>query len=193
MVKLKKEYLTVALQLKVDGRVVRSKKRTYYGRTKNTHAFTLDRFAKIIFMYDHIFGGGLTYAYDGLLQTMEKKLPKKDNETAESVFRKYWISFKETIDKEFVENNKGKKNKENEIFPEDNDYLKYCIFSICENFEKQPLPVKYGFLYWFYKYAMNSSIEEIKKDLENIPSEIKNIVDSLIVKKNKKQYGKSAT
>jgi len=170
----KNEYLTVSIHLKVDGKLKRAKKRTYYARGREKPCFTLNDFAKTIFLYDKMFASSGTYAYDGLLQEMEKKLPATDNETAESLFNKYWVNTKETYDKIFNELNKGN----NELFAAENDYLKFYIVQACNNFNGYPILVKYGFLYWFYKYAMNSSIHEIETDLKNIPDEIKKIVDS---------------
>lgn len=181
-----KEHVTVSLHLKVDGKLKRLKKKTYYGRKLETSCFTLDDFANIVFSWDKIMNTGSTYAYDGLMQEMEKKLPKKENETAESVFLKYWVKSKETINKKFLEINKGGLDELNPFFPAENDYLKYCISNLCGHFDNQPIPVQYGFLYWFYKYVENSSIKDIEKDLNMIPDEIKNMVDKFIVNNESK-------
>lgn len=181
----KKEFVTVTLSLKVDGKLARSKKKTYYAHSRGSYAFTLEDFARIIFMYDDYFSvSGSTYAYDGLLQKMEKKLPKRKDETAKSLFEKYWVNLRKTIDDEFLEFNKGDKNKNMQfpLYPEEGDYLKMCFVSSAENFNRRPLPVKYAFLYWFYKYVMNSSMKEIKDDLNNVPKEIKKMVDNILSK-----------
>lgn len=181
------EYLTVSIHLKVNGKLKRLQKKTYYGRGRETNCYTLDDFARTIFMWEHIFDGSSTYAYDGLLQEMEKKLPKKEGETAESVFQKYWVNLRKTIDEDFLEKNKGEGDKKYAFFPVEGDYLKYCIATQCESFNKATLPVKYGFLYWFYKYVMNGDINEIEADLNNIPNEIKKLVDTVIVKKTEEK------
>jgi hypothetical protein len=183
--KKSEEFIRVSIHLKVDGKIARSQQKTYYARGRETHCFTFNDFARVIFMWDQRFDGSSTYAMDGLMQKMAKKLPKKKNETAESVFQKYWVNLEKTINEDFIRINKGGKQKYLP-FPEENDYLKYSIITICENFQRMPLPVKYGFLYWFYTYVMNNSIEEIKKDIENIPDSIKQIVESVLIHKKKK-------
>ncbi len=185
--KQKKDYLTVSIHLKVDGVIKRTKKKTYYGRGSETYCYTLDDFASTIFHWEKMFSPHSTYAYDGLLQQMEKKLPKKDGETAESVFQKYWVNLKQTINKDFEDKNKGEGAKEYAMFPVEGDYLKFLIASNCQDFNNAPLPVKYGFLHWFFKYVMHGSIEEFKADLNNIPEEIKKLVDTVIVKQSKKK------
>jgi hypothetical protein len=180
-----KEYLKVSIHLKVDGAIKRSEEKTYYARGKESACYTLDDFARTVFMWDHIFNGGSTYAYDGLLQEMEKELPKIEGETAESVFQKYWVNLKKTINEDFVKKNKGDSTDKYSIFPEEGDYLKYSIASLCQSFERSPLPVKYGFLHYFFKYIMNESIKEVQVDLNKIPKEIKKLVDNhLIIKES---------
>lgn len=178
-----KEYLTVSVILKVNGKIKRLRKKTYYGRRSESHCFNLNDFAQVIFMWDKIFSRqGSTFAYDGLLQEAAKKLPKKDGETAESVFNKYWVNLNETIEADFLSKNKGGKG--NFLFPVENDYLKYLSFTMCNSFSRNPLPVKYAFLYWFFKYVMNGSIKEIEAELNNVPDDIKKMVDSFLSKQN---------
>jgi len=174
---MKEDYLTVSIHMRVDGKIMRRKEETYYGRARETHAFDLDNFAQIIFMYEKMFCGGSTYAYDGLLQKMEKKLSKKDGITAESVFQKYWVNLEKTINDDFEEKNKGD-NGEYAIFKQEGDYLKYGIVCHCDSFNRSALPIQYGFLYWLYKYVMNGSMDEMKKELENVPQSIKDLVDN---------------
>jgi len=173
------KFIRVSLHLKVDGRLERRKIVAYYKRGKETYAFTLDDFARIVYSWDHIFGSSSTYAHDGLMQQMENKLPKKKDETAESVFQRYWINMKQTVSEEFEDFNKGGDNR---IFKEPNDYFKYIVAIKCDWFDKAPLPVKYAFLYFLFKYMEGGSFDDLKDDIEKIPEEIKSLVDSLISK-----------
>lgn len=171
------EFLTVSIHMEIGGKLGRRKEKKYYSRGRETHAFTLDDAGRIIFMWDRMFNGGSTYAYDGLMQELEKKLPKRNNETAEEVFKKYWVNLKETINQEFEEINKGEKG-EYALFPVEGDYLIFCLSEAINGFERQPLPVKYGFLYWFHKYLFKGSFEELQDDLNNIPQTIKDLIDA---------------
>lgn len=138
----------------------------------------------ILFMWNKIFSPSTAHIYD-VLKDIEKKLPKKNNETADDIFQKYWVCLKETINEEFKERNKGDVNCP--IYKVKNDYLKHCITSICNNFNNAPLPVKYGFLWWFYKSVMNSSIKEIEEEISNVPEEIKEIISLMENYKEEKE------
>lgn len=176
------EYVTVSFNITIDGKFASGWKKKYK-RGRETYAFTLDDFASIVFMYDTMIQSGSTYAMDGLMQEAEKMLPKKDKETAQSVFEKYWINLPKTINEEYEERNKGIKG-DFSPWPAENDYLKYCLRNKISGFINAPLPVKYGLLHYLYKYCFNSSIDEIKADLNNIPQSIKDIIDNELIKTN---------
>ncbi len=179
--------VTVSAHLKING-VFLNGWRKEYRRGRETYAFTLDDFARIIFIYEGFLGSGSTYAMDGLLQQAEKMLPKKGDETAQQVFEKYWLNMVETVNAEFELLNKGQGKSEKpgdfKLYPEQNDYLKFCTASLCRSFSRSALPTKYAFLYWFYKYVMNESMDEVKTEIEATPEYIKKIVDNDIVAKS---------
>jgi hypothetical protein len=183
MKKLSEEFLRVSIHMMIDGELINMKK-VKYQRGSETIACTLDDLGRIIFMWERMFSGGSTYAMDGFLQKAEKKLPKKNNETAQSVFEKYWINLEKTINQEFEELNKGDNDPDATLFPEVNDYLTFLISQECRGFNLAPLPIQYGFLYWLFKYVMNGSIDEIQTEINNVPDYIKEIVDNKIVKKD---------
>ncbi|MDD4970847.1 MAG: hypothetical protein PHT07_15575 [Paludibacter sp.] len=187
---LSKEFIQISFHMLIDGSFKNGYKKTYE-RGRETEAFTLDSFARILFMYEHLFDPHCTYAYDRLLQEAEKKLPKKGDETAKSVFEKYWVNLNKTIDDEFQELNKGNADEKYPLFPEQNDFLKLSIVNIVNAFIRAPLPVKYGFLHWFYKYKENGSIDEIRSDFDKIPDEIKKIVDDMVEESKEKQTDKN--
>jgi len=183
-----REWIDISIHLKVDGKLARKQKKRYYARGRETSAHTLDDFARLIVMYEHIFDGGTTYAWDGLMQRMEKILPKRDKETADSVFEKYWLNINKTIDEDFHKLNAGDGSKgKYSLFPEQGDYLKYELSGAIASFSKRALPVKYGLLHYIFKYCENCSIDELQADLNNIPDRIKEIVDELISEHNKRQ------
>lgn len=168
------EYVTVSLHLKIQGKTVRRKVRNYINRRSETSAFTLEDLGQILFMWERMFSGGTTYSMDGLLQSLEKIMPKRNNETAQEVFEKYWINLEKTLSEDFEEQNSGN----GPIFKMKGDYLKYCIGSLTEHFSRESLPTKHAFLYWMIKYVFNDSFDEIKEDLKKTPVYIKKFVDS---------------
>jgi|GEM_PF-4577972 hypothetical protein len=179
------DHITVSIHMKVDGKLMNMKEVTYE-RGRETGGFTLDSLARLLFMWEHRFSSGSTYLMDGLLQEAEKKLPKEDNETAQSVFEKYWINWEKTMNEEFEKLNQGDNESEFPLWPEKNDFLIFEIWQLLHNFSRNTMPVKYGFLYWFHKYIMHSDINEYLSDLNNIPDFIKEIVDEKIIDQKKK-------
>jgi hypothetical protein len=173
-----KHHIKVSIHMVIDGKV-QNLKEVLYERGSETYCYTLDDLARVIFMWERIFSPHSTYAMDGYLQEAEKKLAKRDNETAQSCFEKYWINIKETIDKEFSDINNGSDS----IFPEVNDYLAYSIAELCRSIHHKPLVVQQGFLYYLFKYIENSSIKEFEQDIYLIPDYIKEIVDNKVVQK----------
>jgi len=184
--KIDEECISISIHMEIDGKFENGYKKTY-NRGTESWAFTLDDFAHIIFLWERKFFGGTTYAMDGLLQEAEKKLPKKDGETAQSVFEKYWVNLEKTINDEFILLNQGEGegNKKYTLFPAEGDYLKYCISNNLNSFTQSPLPVKYAFLYFLHKYIMNSSIDELKADLNKVPDYIKKIVNDMVMESQK--------
>lgn len=176
----KDEFIEVVIRMEIDGELVNMKK-VKYSRGRQSEAFTLDDFAAIVFMWEKLFDGGSTYAMEGLMQKAEKKLPKEAGETAQSVFEKYWINLEKTINDEYDQRNKGDKNEIYPLFPAENDYLTHCIYQLCNHLDRSPLPVKYGFLHWLFKYIEHGSLAEFEADLKEIPDYIKTIVDTKVI------------
>ena len=172
-----KEYITVTMRLEVEGQLQQEEKKTYHAQGRECPVFTLEDFARILFLYNHIFDSSTTYIYDGLLQEMEEKLPKQKDETAKSLFMKYWVNLNQTINEDFEKMNKGEGHP---LYPEENDYLRRCVAGLCDSFANQPFPVQYGFIWYLYKFIMNESIEEIQQEINNVPEYIKCIVDKMI-------------
>lgn len=163
----KKEYISVSVRMEVDG-YIKELKRVRYVRGRETYAFTLDDLARIIFMWEHRLHTGSTRLMDGFLQEAEQKLLKADNETAESLFNKYWINYNKTLQEEF---DSGKSPK----WFEKDEYLLYLIASLCRTYYNAPHQIKQGFLYWL---RCCGNISEIDK--ETIPENIMELVNKLI-------------
>jgi hypothetical protein len=183
--KPREECISISIHLEIDGKFKTGYKNTYR-RGLETNAFTLDDFARILLMWERIFSPSATYA-DELLPEAEKKLPKKDGETAQSVLEKYWCNLEKTINDDFLSRNKGEGQGNDVLFPAEGDYLKYCISNQLNSFNRSVLPVKYAFLYWFHKYLMNSSMEEIQAELNKVPDYIKKIVDDMVLESQKQK------
>lgn len=171
--KTKKDYVTISINLRINGKIHRTKRRKLYARGWETYAYDLQDFARILFSYDKIFGGA-TYAYDGLLQEMERKLPSRNGETAESLFNKYWINMRETIQQEFDEMNAGGHRTP---FADPGSYFEFMLSEQTNGFNESPMVVKQGFLYWLHHYCLKGSIEEYQNDLELVPQSVKKVVD----------------
>ena len=174
-----KEFLRVSIHMMIDGFIIPMKD-VEYERGRETVAYKLEDFGRIIFFWEKMFCGSSTYAMEGFLQKAEKKLAKRDNETAQSVFEKYWINTDKTAEYEFNELNKGG---EDSMFPALNDYLLYGLASKCESFSKSTMLMKQGFLYWLFNYVFNGEFQEMADDLNQIPESIKELVDNRLMEK----------
>jgi len=178
MKKNKSPFLKVRISMKVEGKAtIRSKQRTYYSRCRETQAMSLDSFASIIYMYDRIFNSGSTYAYDGLMQWAEKKLPKKDDETAQSVFEKYWVNggrfLRELVDKNMSQDSLSKL---------ENDSIMFEIHGVIAWLLRDPGLHLQAFIYWMYKYGYNKDLNEFEKEANSTPDLIKEVVDKIVLK-----------
>jgi hypothetical protein len=173
-------FVRVTVNLQVEGKTIGGFQKMY-GRGRETGVMSMNELAQILFLYEKMHQFGATYTPE-ILKEFEKYLPYKDGETADSLFEKFWINTKKTIQEDFDRKNKGEGN----FYPVENDYLKYELASIVNYFVKWPTQLKYGFLYYLYKYVFNSSLDEIKEDLGNVPEFIKNIIDNELIKKDGK-------
>ena len=172
-----KDYITMTLEMKIEGKVRNKKEVKIYSRGTERSVFTLDELVRSVLIWENMYFSHSTYI-DDLIGKYKDVLPSEH--TPEELFQMYWINLKETIEKEFEKYNKGVKNS---IFPQQNDYLKHCIYSMLDEFYNSPAPVRYGFFYYLFYKVLNGSLEEFKMELSNIPENIKEIVDSIVQKK----------
>jgi hypothetical protein len=172
------DHVDVKITLEIGGKVSVLKEVSYQVDKKMT-AFTLDDLARIVFNYETMFCSASTYAMSGYLKEAEKVLPKRDGETADSVFAKYWINSQQYADKRFDDINQGG----HQVFEDEGDYLKYLVWDRIKAFFFAPTQVKYGFLYYLHKYQMDNSMAEYQKDLDLVPQFLKDIIDNELMVK----------
>jgi hypothetical protein len=178
------EYVDIVFTWEINGKPYQKKVKRLYSRGRGQSAFDLESAAIAMYMWDRICSSGGTYAREAL-EKLEKVLPSRDGTTAESLFEKYWIRPEKTIEEEFEK--VAKRYIESGWCTTFEEYLKSEIANLCDSFSKTSQPARQGWLYFLYKYCEKSSIEEIRKDIEEIPEKIKQMVEELISESNERQ------
>lgn len=170
-------FVDVQILMKVGAKTYAGK-RIHYSRGRHTSACDLEQLASIIMMWEHIVCDGVTYA-DDFLHEAEGKIANRSGLTADEIFRKHWVNFRETIDEEFERKNKGIPG---DLWCEhENDYIKYMTVLSLDDFDKKPMPCKLAFLYAIMKlYYKGDDYNELKCDLDEIPQYLRDIVDKII-------------
>ncbi|MDR1913383.1 MAG: hypothetical protein LBQ68_02720, partial [Clostridiales bacterium] len=161
------EYVEIAFQWKINGRLCKQKKKCLYSRGRSTSVFDLEDAAIAMFMWDRICNGGTTFA-DEALSGLEEILPAKEGVTAKSLLEKYWIHSDRTIQEEFDKYAKINTDEHGWCKTYD-EYMKYVICNLMNHFLRSILPVKQGLLYYLFKYLERESFEELRKDIQEIP------------------------
>ena len=169
--------MDVQILMTVGGKTYAGK-RIHYRRGLQTSACDLEQLASIIMMWERIVSGGSTYA-DEFLREVEGKIANRSGLTADEIFRKHWVNFRETIDEEFERKNKGIPG---ELWCEhENDYIKNMTGLSLDAFDKKPMPCKLAFLYGIMKlYYKGDDYEELKRDMDGLPQYLRDIVDKMI-------------
>jgi hypothetical protein len=178
------EYVDIVFTWEINGKPYQKKVKRLYSRGYEHPVFDLESAAAAMYMWDRICCRGTTYAREALAD-LEKTLPSRDGSTAESLFQKYWIRPEETIEEEFEKT--AKRYIESGWCTTFEEYLKSEIADLCDSFSRTSLPAKQGWLYFLYRYCENSSIEEIRKDIEEIPEKIKQMVEELVNESNERE------
>lgn len=170
-------FVDVELLMKVGGKTYAGK-RIHYGRSQSTSACDLEQLASIIMMWEKIVIGGSTYA-DDFLREAEGKIENRSGLTADEIFRKHWVNFRETIDEEFDRKNKGIPG---QLWCEhENDYIMNTTALALDGFDKDPMPCKLAFLYGIMKlYYKGNDYDELKRDMDSLPQYLRGIVDKMI-------------
>ena len=173
-------FVDVQLLMKVGGKTYAGK-RIHYRRGQHTMACDLEQLASIIMMWEQIVCGGSTYAYE-FLSEAEGKIDNRSGLTADEIFQKHWVHFRETIDEEFERKNKGLPGT---LFCEhENDYVKNMTGLSLDEFDRKPMPCKLAFLYGIMKlYYKGDDYDELRRDMDGMPKYLSDIVDGMIRKK----------
>ena len=159
-------------------------KHVHYRRGRETSACDLEQLASIIMMWEHIVCDGVTYA-DDFLREAEGKIANHSGLSADEIFRKHWVNFRETIDEEYERKNKGIPG--GLWWEHENDYIKNMTGLSLESFNRKPMPCKLAFLYGIMKlYYKGDDYDELKRDMVGLPQYLRDIVDN-IIKEGKKE------
>lgn len=175
-------YVDVQFLMTVGGKPYAGK-RFHYRRGRSTSACDMEQLASIIMMWEKAVDFGSTHA-DEFLQEVEGKIANRSGLTADEIFKKHWVNFRETIEEEFERKNKGVPG---DWFCEhENDYLKHSTGMWLDSFFRSPLPVKLAVLYGIYRIGYETDgFDGMRKELEEIPQHIKEIVDGMIAESKK--------
>lgn len=174
-------YIEVSSHVRVGGKVFNDRTKIYSRGRASSH-FDIDSLASHLFMIDRQIGSGSTYADEVLQEIIDKKLLKNPNNyTARDLMNKWWVKT-DDIEKLFVE----EIERMSEVYPSAKEYIESVIVNKVISFQKSPMIVKQGFLYWFWKYLMNESIDEILEDFKNIPQNVIDFIDANVVKRDEK-------
>jgi len=177
-------YVDVQFLMKVGGKVFGGK-RFHYQRDRSTSASDLELLARIIMSWEKTVDFGTTHA-DEFLREVEGRIANRSGLTADELFRKYWVNYRETVEQEFERDNKGVAD--HPLYQHENDCLKYRAAMWLHSFFNEPLPIKLALLYGIYRigYAADG-FDGMRQEIEQIPHTIRDIVDGMIVKSKNKE------
>lgn len=177
-------YVEVQFLMKVGGKVFGGK-RFHYKCGRSTSASDLEQLARIIMSWEKIVDFGSTHA-DEFLREVEGRIANRSGLTADELFRKYWVNYRETVEQEFERDNKGAADYP--YYQHENDCLKYSAAMWLHSFFNEPLPMKLALLYGIYRigYAADG-FDGMRQEIEQIPHTIRDIVDGMIEKSKNKE------
>lgn len=177
-------YVEVQFLMKVGGKVFGGK-RFHYKRGRSTSESDLEQLARIILSWENTVNFGSTHA-DEFLREVEGRIANRSGLTADELFRKYWVNYRETVEQEFERDNKGAAD--HPLYQHENDCLKYSAAMWLHSFFNEPLPIKLALLYGIYRigYAADG-FDGMRQEIEQIPQTIRDIVDGMIEKSKNKE------
>jgi len=177
-------YVEVQFLMKVGGKVFGGK-RFHYKRGRSTSASDLEQLARIILSWENTVNFGSTHA-DEFLREVEGRIANRSGLTADELFRKYWVNYRETMEQEFERDNKGDAG--HPLYQHENDCLRYSAAMWLNSFFNEPLPMKLALLYGIYRigYAADG-FDGMRQEIEQIPQTIRDIVDGMIEKSKNKE------
>ena len=177
-------YVDVQFQMKVGGRAFGSK-RFHYSRGRYTSASDLEQLAQLILRWEKTVDFGTTHA-DEFIREVEGRIANRSGLTADDIIRKYWVNYRETVEQAFERDNKG--NPDHWLYKSENDCLRTSAGMWLHSFFNEPLPLKLAVLYGIYRigYATDG-FDGMRKDIEQIPESIRDLVDKMIVESKQKE------
>ena len=181
---LNKEFVDIVFRWEINGKIYRCKKRRLYSRGRQTSAFDLEQAAQIIYMWDKICDGGVTYG-DEAIHDLVKILPNDSGMTEQQLFKKYWVDTDATIDKIFQE--QAELYMKHGYVNTFDEYIEDRAGCLMDQFSHNSLAVKQALLWFIFKYAENQSFDELKTEIAKIPQKIINMVDKLVNDSNTQQ------
>lgn len=177
-------YVDVQFQMKIGGKVFGGK-RFHYNRGRYTSASDLEQLARLILSWEKTVDFGTTHA-DEFIREVEGKIANRSGLTADEIIRKYWVNYRETVEQEFERDNKG--NPDHWLYKSENDCLRTSAGMWLDSFFHEPLPLKLAVLYGIYRIGYASEgFEGMRKDIEQIPESIRDIVDKMIEESKQKE------
>jgi len=177
-------YVDVQFQMKIGGKVFGSK-RFHYNRGRYTSASDLEQLAQLILRWEKTVDFGTTHAHE-FIREVEGKIANRSGLTADEIIRKYWVNYRETVEQEFERDNKG--NPDHWLYKSENDCLRTSAGMWLDSFFREPLPLKLAVLYGIYRIGYASEgFEGMRKDIEQIPESIRDIVDKMIEESKQKE------
>ena len=170
-------HVEVKVSISIGG-VLYDSKKTYYRKNIYTSGTDLEQLARIILMYQRMYGleGGSAYDF---LDEIKDKVENRNGLTVDQLMQKYYVNLKQTIEEEFNERNKA--GAEYSWWGDmENDYLKYGVANWVENISNMPEPQRLACLYALSKLCGDA--EGIKKEIDNCPQWLKELVDGMFGK-----------
>ena len=176
------QYVDVEFLMRVGGKVFGGK-RFHYNRGRSTSAFDLEQLAQIILRWEKTVDFGSTHA-DDFIREVEGKIANRSGLTADEIIQKYWVNYRETVEKQFESDNKGRPD--HWLYKSENDCLRTSAGMWLDSFFHEPLPLKLAVLYGIYRigYATDG-FDGMRQEIEQMPQSIRDIVDKMIEESKK--------
>lgn len=169
------DYLEFTVQYLVDG-VVEGKRVDFY-RGVNIFPHSFEWFLTHCMIVESLRNPGGTNL-DLVIDQYSKKFRITEAEK-ERLMQKYWHKKQETI----ADIVKQWTNQEREFHGGEEMFIAHMMGGALRKFEFAPVEIKYGILYWIFAYHQHGDFDELRKDIENVPQKIRDLVDSFTAPK----------
>ena len=173
----KKEFAEIVFRWEINLKTYKKVKKRIYSRGRQTEAFDLEQAASILYMWDRNLSPSSTYANDAIFD-LSKILPNKSGLTPQQLFQKYWLPSDKDKKEEF--DRWASRCIKLGLCDSYDEYINHRTAELMHIFSNSPLAVKYGLLYFIFKYIENGSFEELKTDINSIPDKAIKTVEMLV-------------